>query len=194
MLLSGTEVLILASESPRRKELLARTGVKFICVPAGVEEYSESGSPECLPEQNALLKASFAAGKYPEHFVIGADTGVFSGGRMFGKPADHCEAVKMLSELAGTTHKVITGTALICRNKGVIHSWSTVSHVTFGELTGADIENYMRCVHVFDKAGAYGIQEYPELLKASWDGELENIIGLPIIKLTELLRQYKLLR
>lgn len=193
MISNGTRVLILASESPRRKELLEKIGAEFMCVPARIDECSESDVPELLPENNAVLKAAFVADRFPDHFVLGADTGVFFGKRMFGKPADDADAENMLAMLSGNTHQVITGTALICRSKNVTHSWSTVSDVTFGPLSETEIKNYMHHVHVLDKAGAYGIQEHPELLKASWNGELENIIGLPLVRLRELLKQYKLL-
>ena len=113
---------------------------------------------------------------------------------MLGKPADHEDAVRMLSALSGTTHRVITGTALVCRSRQIKVVWSTVSYVSMGVLSREDIENYLRCVYVLDKAGAYAIQEHPELLKASWQGELENIIGLPLLKLNEVLKSYQIVK
>ena len=141
MMSAGKKTLILASESPRRRELLRNLGAEFSCISAGVEEYSEDSVPERLPEKNALLKAEAVAEKFPDSFVLGADTGVFYGGRMFGKPADTAQAEKMLSILSGKTHQVITGVALICRSRKILHCWSTVSDVAFGVLSAEDIRN-----------------------------------------------------
>ena len=186
------KMLILASESPRRRELLGRIASSFKVIAPRVEELEEGETLEALPEKNALLKAGFVADLEKESFVIGADTAVFAEGRMLGKPGDAEEAFRMLSMLSGGEHKVISGTALICRARGIALSWSTVSKVFFKELTPAEIRFYMSQVNVFDKAGAYGIQEHPELLGARWEGELENIIGLPLAELEKQLREYGL--
>ena len=133
------------------------------------------------------------AERFPEAFVLGADTGVFDGKRMLGKPRSAEDARNMLLSLSGKSHKVISGTALVCISRQVSLSWSTESRVSFAPFTPADAVLYMAQVDVMDKAGAYGIQEHAELLGASWEGELENIIGLPLVRLKEILRQNKLL-
>lgn len=184
-------MLILASESPRRRELLARLGVPFSVSPAKVEELDRGRDLKELPEKNALLKAEAAAEKFPDAFVLGADTGVFARERMLGKPASPEEAFEMLSFLSGTTHEVITGVALVCRRKNLCRSWSETSRVTFKKLTAAEIRSYMEQVCVADKAGAYAIQEHPELLGARWEGEMENIIGLPLLELEQILKEYE---
>ena len=187
------KMLILASESPRRRELLGRLGVGFTVEPARVEELEQGSDLSSLPEKNALLKANAVAEKFPGNFVIGADTGVFCGGKMLGKPGEAEKAVEMLTMLSGTTHQVISGTALICRSRNICRSWSSVSNVTFKKLTRDEIRCYTEQVYVLDKAGGYAIQERPELLGAVWEGELENIIGLPLVKLAEVLGEYGLL-
>lgn len=182
-------MLILASESPRRRELLKRLKVPFRCVPAAVKELSEGGKPEALPRRNALLKAACVAEKFPQAWVLGADTAVFAGARLLGKPASEEEAAEMLTLLQGREHKVVTGVALLCRDRRFRKSWSVVSEVSFAPLSRAQIAAYMAQVPVLDKAGAYAIQEHPELLGAAWTGELENIIGLPLVKLTRVLKE-----
>ena len=180
-------MVVLASESPRRKELLTRLGIPFKCVPAGVTELSEGRDPASLPRRNALLKASCVATRFPGDWIIGADTGVLAAGKLLGKPGSEAEAADMLTMLQGTSHEVITGVAVICRERQFRKSWSVRTRVTFAPLTKEQIEDYMKQVPVLDKAGAYAIQEHPELLGARWRGELENIIGLPLVKLASVL-------
>lgn len=181
-------VLILASESPRRRELLARLQIPFECVPANVTELSEGRDPASLPRRNALLKAGSVAARFPGDWVIGADTGVLAAGKLLGKPGSEAEAAAMLAMLQGSTHEVITGVAVICRERKFRKSWSVRTQVAFAPLTEEKIAEYMRQVFVLDKAGAYAIQEHPELLGARWRGELENIIGLPLVKLSAVLK------
>ena len=186
-------MLILASESPRRRQLLEALGAEFTVCPAAVEELEDGEDPETLPEKNALLKAQAVSGRFPEDLVLGADTGVFNGAKMLGKPGSADEALTMLLSLSGRTHRVISGVALVCRSRKICLSWSVESQVTFGAFTQDDARAYMQKVNVMDKAGAYAVQEYPELLGASWKGELENIIGLPLEKLKKELQNYHLL-
>ena len=184
-------MLILASESPRRRELLKRIVPEFTVLSPQIEELEDGAELEKVPQENALLKAAAVAELYPEAFVLGADTAVFAGGKMLGKPASEAEASAMLRSLSGRTHKVISGVALICRKKNWSSLWSEVSEVTFKELSSREIAGYMAVVNVLDKAGAYAIQEHPELLGATWKGELENIIGLPLVKLQKILQEIR---
>ena len=185
-------MLILASESPRRRELLKQLVSEFTVAAPGVDELEFGEDLETLPEKNAALKAQAVAEKFPEAFVLGADTAVFADNRMLGKPASREEAFQMLRLLSGRKHRVISGTALICRARKVCCTWSTLSEVSFAPLTPEKITGYMEKVKVLDKAGAYAIQEHPELLGAKWEGELENIIGLPLVKLKEVLKKYSI--
>ena len=180
-------MLILASESPRRRELLSRLKVPFECVPADVTELFEGRDPAALPRRNALLKAGCVAGRFPGDWVIGADTGVLAAGKLLGKPGSEAEGAAMLAMLQGTSHEVITGVAVICRERRFRKSWSVRTYVTFAPLTEEQIARYMKQVFVLDKAGAYAIQEHPELLGARCRGVLENIIGLPLVKLSAVL-------
>ena len=183
--------MILASRSPRRKELLASCGVEFSIYDSDVEELTaDSGiALEELPVQNALLKAQCAADKFPAELVLGADTMVICDGKALGKPATAEESIRMLKMLSGKSHEVITGVALVWKEKNFTAEWSEVSRVKFKMLSDESIDRYMTLVNTLDKAGAYAIQEHGELIIDRFDGELENIIGLPLIRLKQLLHE-----
>jgi septum formation protein len=176
----GKARLILASASPRRRELLARLGLPFEVVPADVVEHEPPGSddPRGLVLHNAALKAAAVAATHPDAIVLGADTTVFLGGDVFHKPADLAEARVMLKRLSGRTHTVFTGLAV--RGRGFAIEESAESHVTFRELTDGDIDAFFRRCDPTDKAGGYGIQEGGELIVERFEGPLDNIIGLPV--------------
>ena len=178
--------VILASASPRRKELLAGMGIPFEAIPAETEEISAgSGLPaEEIVRLNAVRKASAVAAGHPDSLVIGSDTVVECGGRIFGKPSSPEEAVSMLKTLSGRSHRVMTGVALQLKQTGLNRSFTEISHVVFKELSDETIREYMRLVNVMDKAGAYAIQEHSELILARLDGSLSNVIGLPVERLT----------
>lgn len=183
--------MILASRSPRRKELLASCGVEFSIYDAGVKELTaDSGvALEQLPAQNALLKARAVAERFPGELVLGADTMVICDGKVFGKPGSLDESFRMLKMLSGKSHEVITGVALVWKEKNFTEVWNGVSHVRFKKLSGENIEEYISLVNTLDKAGAYAVQEHGELIIDHFDGELENIIGLPLIRLKQLLHE-----
>lgn len=172
--------LILASASPRRRELLARLGLPFEVVPADVVEHEPPGSddPRGLVLHNAALKAAAVANAHPDAIVLGADTTVFLGGEVFHKPADLAEARAMLNRLSGRTHTVFTGLAV--RGRGLAMEASAESHVTFRALTDGAIDAFFQRCDPTDKAGGYGIQEGGELIVDRYEGPLDNIIGLPL--------------
>ncbi len=176
-------MFILASESPRRRELLAKLGYSFTTENALVSELADGDDPRAVPEQNARRKAAAVARRHPDALVLGADTAILFEGRLWGKPVDRKDAAAMLRRFSGHTHAVITGMALVCRADGLMLSWSESAGVTFGALSDEEIEIYLNTVKVLDKAGAYAIQEHPELLRAVVSGELENVIGLPLVRL-----------
>jgi septum formation protein len=183
---------ILASGSPRRRELLGRLVPAFTVVTAAVEEWEpEEADPVEQVEENARRKAQAVALERPEAVVIAADTTVALGRRLFAKPADRAEAVRMLRCLSGRKHLVVTGVAI--RHAGRERIFSESSEVQFRELTDATIEAYLERVHVYDKAGAYAIQESGELIIASWAGAFENIMGLPVERLRRELVQLGLM-
>lgn len=183
--------VILASASPRRKELLSSMGLEFSVIPAEVDEISpDSGYPASeMVRLNACLKAGAVAKRHPDSLVIGSDTMVVCEGRIFGKPHTAEEAVSMLKNLSGRAHQVMSGVALRFGKYSLDHSFTEISRVKFKDLTDGAIREYMGQVNVMDKAGAYAIQEHPELILDRLDGSLSNVIGLPVEHLTgELVR------
>jgi septum formation protein len=181
-------MVILASESPRRRELLASICKEFEICSADIEEMSEGADLFLLPELNAKLKAAAVAGKNPDHLVIGADTAIIFGNEFIGKPADIEDAVKLLTRFSGRKHCVITGVAVIRQGADPIEiSYHEVSEIKFKEIDRKTIGEYLRLVNVLDKAGAYAIQEHGSMIIDSYTGELENIIGLPLKRLSEII-------
>ena len=173
--------LILASASPRRRELLGQLGVPFDVVVARVTEHEDPATdPRVMVAHNAALKADWVARLHPTAFVLGADTTVFVDGTVLNKPADGAEARAMLRRLSGRAHTVFTGLALRHEASGLKIDEGVASEVTFKVLDENVIEAYLARVHTLDKAGGYGIQDHPELIIAGYTGSLSNIIGLPI--------------
>ncbi len=192
---SESPPLILASASPRRRELLAGLGVPFEVVPAGVTEHDAvDADPRHLVRHNAALKADWVAERRPEAVVLGADTTVFVGGRVLNKPRDLAEARGMLRELSGRTHTVCTGLAVRCRRASVALDEIVESEVTFRALDDAAIDRYLARVNPLDKAGAYAIQEETQMIIAGWRGSFTNIVGLPIEETKQILSRCRLYR
>ena len=183
--------LFLASESPRRRELLGRIVKAFRQESAAVCEVTATDgiTPLLAAQLNAAMKAQAVAQQHPESLVIGADTIVVMDGKLYGKPSDLAEAFRFLQSFSGRTHSVITAVALRCSCKALEDDFYAESQVKFHACSAEDINRYLSLVPVLDKAGAYGIQEYAEILVESFSGELENIIGLPIRLLRRHLEQ-----
>ena len=191
----NTSPLILASASPRRRELLGQLGVPFMVLPAEVTEHEEpDAEPRALVLHNAALKADWISARHPEATVLGADTTVFVGKTVLNKPRDAAEARAMLRLLSGSTHTVFTGLAVRRMSDGLRLDQGVASEVTFKTLTEAVIEEYLGKVHTLDKAGGYAIQEETELIVAGYKGQLTNIIGLPLEETKQLLTRAGLLR
>lgn len=171
---------ILASASPRRRELLAKAGFQFEVQTADVVENEDpDGDPRKAVVHNAYIKAAAVAEKNPDALVLGADTTVAFGGKVFNKPANLDEARSMLRTLGGNTHTVYTGVCLIHLNSGICERSIYACNVTFKPLDDATIDLYFKIVNPLDKAGAYGIQEGRELIIEAYDEPLSNIMGLP---------------
>jgi septum formation protein len=186
--------LILASASPRRRELLAQLGVPFEVIVAAVTEHEESSTdPRVMVAHNAALKANWVAARHPEAFVLGADTTVFIDGVALNKPADLIQARTMLRRLSGRTHTVFTGLALRRVSAGIKVDEGVTSDVTFRLLDEATIDTYLSCVHTLDKAGGYAIQDHGELIVAGHRGSFSNIIGLPLETTKQILTRCGLL-
>ena len=181
----NTHKLILASGSPRRKELLERAGYSFEIIVSDVEENApEDIAPAEIAERNARLKARAVAKDVDETaIVIGADTVVSIDGVVFGKPSDEHEAKDMLGRLSGRTHQVITG---VCLASGsTAKSFHVTTDVTFRELAQAEIDAYVACGEPMDKAGAYGIQGAGGKLVDHISGDYDNVVGLPVSALAQ---------
>ncbi|MDR1818129.1 MAG: Maf family protein [Puniceicoccales bacterium] len=180
---------ILASNSPRRRELLARHGFAPEIVPSNVPEFEDADAdPREMVLRNAAAKARHVADANPDALVLGADTVVAIGDRVLNKPADLAEARAMLHLLAGREHTVFTGTALVRRAAGVDELDCVSCRVRFRPLDDAAITRYFALVNPLDKAGAYGIQEGREIIIASYDEPLSCIMGLPVEHLAPRLR------
>lgn len=166
-------------------------GLDFAVVPSDVDETLDvDGAPGPQVESLALRKARSVAGRMGSGLIIGADTIVVLGGRILGKPADAREAAAMLRELEGTSHEVYTGVAVVDAGSGraVVGHERTV--VRFRPLTEAEISAYVATGEPLDKAGAYGIQGIGALLVAGIEGCYTNVVGLPLGRLSELLRMF----
>lgn len=186
--------LILASASPRRRELLGELGVPFDVVVAEVAEHEEASTdPRVMVAHNAALKADWVAARHPDAIVLGADTTVFIDGQALNKPADRAEARAMLRRLSGRTHTVFTGLAVRRGRDGLAMDDSAASEVTFKPLDEATIDTYLSRVNTLDKAGGYAIQEQGELIVAGYRGEFSNIVGLPLETTKQILTRCGLL-
>lgn len=177
--------LILASASPRRKEILTKNGFVFEIVKSDAEEQNLPSAIDTA-KNNALKKAEDVFNRLndSEVVVLGADTVVVIDGKILGKPKTEIEAEEMLKTLSNRTHQVITGYAVVYKDN-VINDYD-VSKVTFNELSTELIKEYIKTGSPMDKAGAYGIQDGFPLLK-ELNGSLDNVIGLPIEKIKSVL-------
>ena len=185
----GARDLVLASTSPRRRELLGCLGVEFQVVPPSVsEDMLDQESPQEMVERLALAKAMSGARSVYSGLVVGADSVVVSEGLVLGKPADSAEARKMLRNLRGNQHQVLTGVAVVDAAKGQAHTASQASSVTMREYTDAEIEAYVVSGAPMDKAGAYAVQDQVFRPAASLDGCYTNVMGLPLCLLRDMLK------
>lgn len=174
--------IILASASPRRRELLKYIAPEFEVIPADIDETLPGDVPaEKSAEYLAVQKAKHTAKQYPEATVIGSDTVVIIDDKILGKPADEADAARMLKMLSGRTHRVITGVSLARGERS--DSFSCVTRVTFYPLSDEEIRGYIATGEPADKAGAYGIQGYGSVLVRGIEGDFFNVMGLPVAAL-----------
>jgi len=182
--------IILASASPRRKELLKSIGLEFDVIPSQIEENidNENFSPELI-ENLACEKAQDIAEKtdYPA-IVIGSDTVVVIDNRILGKPHDENDAFDMLKMLSGKTHQVISAIAVIDTAENKILKSHVISEVSFKELSDEDIKAYIKTKEPMDKAGAYAIQGYAGMFVKSITGCYSNIVGISVFRLAQMLK------
>ena len=189
---------ILASASPRRRELLTQVGLTFeVMVSDADENIEESLSPDELVKRLSLIKAAAvkeelsAKGADGDSAVIGADTVVFHKGEILGKPKDEEDAFRMLESLSGDTHSVYTGVTILLGDETIIFANET--KVVFDTVSDEEIKRYIASKEPMDKAGAYGIQGQGGAFVTSIEGEYANVVGFPIGEFCHILRERKLL-
>lgn len=173
--------LILASGSPRRKQLLETLNIPFSIEVSSFEEVMDvAKDPHALAKELALGKAQDVAKKHPHAIVLAADTFIVLDNEYLGKPQNEEDNIKMLQKLSGRTHSVITGFALVDTTTGKIVAQAVESKATLKQLTIEQITQYVQEKKPFDKSGGYAIQEIGETLVGKIEGDISNIIGLPV--------------
>jgi septum formation protein len=173
--------VILASNSPRRLELLRGLGLEFSVVPSEAKEmHTEHLTVAEVSQLNAYRKARAVAKKFPDALVLAADTLVAVETAVLGKPADLEAAYRMLKQLQGRTHQVVTGVCLLHLRGHRQRLLAEQTEVTFRRLDARQIRNYLAGINPLDKAGAYAIQERGDLIVESVAGSLSNVVGLPV--------------
>ena len=182
---------ILASSSPRRRELLLRLQTPFDIILPDVDEsiIPPDGSPETYCTALAELKANDISQHYPNNLVIGSDTIVVLDNNIMGKPEDKAMAQNMLETLSGKTHHVYTGVCLKWADKNIHHLFAEITMVTFRELSEADINHYIESCPPYDKAGSYGIQDWSAVFVKEIKGCYDNVVGFPISRFYEELKK-----
>ena len=183
-------LFILASKSPRRKELLNNIGINAQIIPSEVDEsVIKDLSPEKMVTQLAMLKASDVARSFGANtYVIGADTSVCLDGEIFGKPENDADARRMLEKLSGNTHDVYTGYCVVdCTTHTAVSRYEK-TRVSFRQLSAEEIDAYIDSREPMDKAGAYGIQKKGSMFVEKIEGDYFNVVGLPVCALVKLLK------
>lgn len=182
--------IILASASPRRKHLLQEIGLKFEIHPSDFEEKDTHLDPEELAIHNALGKAQDIAGHYKDAIIIGVDTIVAFQDQIIGKPKDQQDAKRILRLLSNTTHKVISGLAVIDSKTHKAITVAETTFVTMDRLEESDIEAYINSGEGTDKAAGYAIQGLGALFVKKIEGDYFNVVGLPIYRLQKILKEF----
>ncbi len=175
--------IILASASPRRKELLKQIGVTFEIVKAEGEEVITSSIPTEVVKELSIQKAREVAKRCEGTVIIGADTVVAAGGQILGKPKDPADAMRMLELLQGKEHQVITGVAVLLTESGKVISFVETTTVHVFPMTRTQMEQYIASGEPMDKAGAYGIQGRFAAYVSGIEGDYNNVVGLPVGRL-----------
>ncbi len=179
--------LILASQSPRRRELLGLFRIPFTVQVADIDETMDPGASACSEVARVSHLKALAIGRGPEDVVVAADTIVVCEGRILGKPRTEAEAIEMLSLLSGRDHQVMTGLTVLCGDREVVCTEITDLH--FRPLSQGEIKAYVATGEPMDKAGAYGIQGGAALFCPRMEGDYYNVMGLPVCRLFEILKE-----
>jgi len=184
--------LVLASQSPRRKELLGLLGIPFEVIPAEIAEIPREGeSPEKFVVRAAHEKGIEVASRVSNSVVLSADTVVTIDGKILGKPFDEADAVRMLHQLSGRQHRVYTAVCVIDQPNSNVFQGLEHTAVWFNPMQTAQIEDYVRREHVLDKAGSYAIQGFASVYIAKIEGNYANVMGLPMPLVFDLLSRAK---
>ena len=187
--LLGNRLLILASDSPRRRQILSEIGLGFEVVSPNIEEHLNSTPPAEHVVKYSLEKVKAVSQQVSRGIILGADTIVVLEAEILGKPKSKEEALQMLSKLGGRTHTVYSGVAILDVEKKRSLTGYQTTEVTFNQLGGAEIERYLSTGEYVDKAGAYGIQGMGSLLVKEIKGDLDNVIWLPLATVRKLLAE-----
>lgn len=181
-------MLVLASASPRRQELLRNAGIAFVVQPAHIDEVPLPGeaAKDCA-ERLAREKALAVSAQRPQDIVLGADTVVVVNGQILGKPSDAADAARMLRLLAGRSHEVVTGVCVVAGGRWSVSSETTV--VAMLELTDKEIADYVATGEPMDKAGGYAIQGIASRWIPRIEGDYSNVVGLPVARVYGILRR-----
>jgi septum formation protein len=186
-----TKPVVLASSSPRRRELLEKTGLKFTVDVAEInEDHGRRMKPAELAKTISLEKAKAVAVRHPGSIIIAADTFGVLGGSLLGKPPDEDGARNMLKRMSGRCHSVVTGFAILDTDTGQYVSKAVETKVYFRKLDDEEIAAYVRTGEPLDKAGAYAIQGRGALLVDKIDGDYNNVVGLPLGSLAQELKRF----
>ena len=190
--LIGELPLVLASSSPRRRRILRGLDLEFVVVSPGTDESVDAGeTPEDHVVRLAGVKAAEVARRYAEGTVLGADTIVVIDGVMLGKPSDPPDAVRMLKAISGRWHEVLTGLAVIRCSDGTTVRGLERTKVLVRELSEREIDGYVAGGEPLDKAGSYAIQECGAAVVSRVDGCFYNVVGLPVVRLSLLLKELR---
>lgn len=179
--------LILASQSPRRKELMGLFHIPFVIRVADIDETMDPQKPACEEVARVSRAKAEAVPHNPGDVVIAADTIVVCGGQVLGKPADEADAYRMLRLLSGRDHQVMTGLTVLRDEKCVV--CTEITDIHFRELSDREIRAYIATGEPMDKAGSYGIQGGAALFAEKMNGDYYNVMGLPVCRLGQTLRQ-----
>ena len=186
-------MLVLASASPRRQELLRNAGIPFVIQPSDIPEIPLPGeSPQIFAERLAREKALAVLQQRPKDTVLGADTVVLVDGQILGKPSDPEDAARMLRLLSGRSHRVITGVCLVGPESKAVDVRSETTLVTMDSLSDDDVRSYVASGEPMDKAGAYAIQGIASRWISRIEGDYFNVVGLPVALVWRMIRERKI--
>jgi len=174
--------LILASQSPRRKQILSRLKIPFDVIVSAVDEsvFQCDGIPSDYAQELASIKCEDVSRKYTDYLVVGADTIVILDRTIMGKPEDKQDAIHMLNTLSGNTHVVITAVSVQCMQKNINHTFYERTNVTFRQIPKSHILTYVDTESPYDKAGSYGIQDWSAIFVEKINGCYDNVVGFPL--------------